>query len=127
MSNTTVIPLTTIQAGSHAFGPVSVPQGVKLVGLSLDRSAWSDPAMRMRLQIELSLDGGATWNDPAANPFPIGAEFAGGALLNRDGSPQVVAMLGNTQVPASESTTRMVRGTLVNNLPMTTSGTLVTG
>ena len=50
-----------LSLGTRNFGPIAVPDAVTVCGLSIDRSQWTNPAAALSAQLEISVDGGATW------------------------------------------------------------------
>lgn len=77
----------TLQEGSRVIGPVNIPTGLTSVKIEIDRDNWTDPAIKLTLKIDISLDNGATWNNPPADcvPFPVGLEAEGGVVLDKNG------------------------------------------
>ena len=47
--------------GTRTFGPIAVPDDVTVCSLSIDRTQWTNPAAALSAQLEISVDGGATW------------------------------------------------------------------
>lgn len=47
--------------GTRNFGPIAVPDDVTVCSLSIDRTQWTNPAAALSAQLEISVDGGATW------------------------------------------------------------------
>lgn len=47
--------------GTRNFGPIAVPDDVTVCTLAFDRSRWTNPAAALSAQLEISVDGGATW------------------------------------------------------------------
>lgn len=129
MASSVVIPQATLPAGTRVFGPFPVPQGLSIAMLSFDRTSWTDPTLNVDVLIDLSLDGGARWAstspDQATDPFPIACRLVGGALLDKNGVALTSGLLGS-RVPQPGNPNRLVRATVTNNLPMTTSANLVT-
>jgi hypothetical protein len=130
MPSTIVIPTTTIPAGTRAFGPNTIQPSITSLILELDRTAWVDPALRITVSLDLSLDSGATWSStspgPATNPFPMSIEAVGGIILDHQGNPLTKTTFGTGNIPNSGQSGRRLRGTFTNNLDVVTSGTLVT-
>lgn len=44
--------------GQRNFGPVSVPDGLSVCSLSIDRTNWTNPASTMSVQLSMSVNGG---------------------------------------------------------------------
>lgn len=47
--------------GTRNFGPFVVPDDVTVCSLSFDRTQWTNSAAALSAQLEISVDGGATW------------------------------------------------------------------
>lgn len=127
MATVTVFPHGTMTVGSHQIGPISVPQSVSAFTLALARAEWV-AGVTLSMNVDLSLDGGATWNEPAESvvPFPLGLTAEGGVALDKNGIPYVATTL-SAQVPNPGSATRQVRATVVvAGGPLVTIGTLTT-
>lgn len=128
MSSAIVLPQGTYPIGTRILGPAPLAQGVTTFTLALDGAAMTDPALRVRLDVDLSLDGGATWAadapGPTFNPFPLFMTLSGGAT-DRAGNPLPTYFLSSTQIPAPASSTRRIRATVtIAGAPLTTAGTL---
>lgn len=125
MASSVVLAPGTYAIGTRTLGPANVPLGVTAIELALDGAAMTDPALHVAITLDLSLDGGATWNDPhpAVDPFPVGMTLDGGAK-NRQGDPLAAYTIG-TSLPDPTNPNRRVRATVViSGTPLTTSGTL---
>jgi hypothetical protein len=128
MASTVVLPQGTYPIGTRMLGPASIPQSVSAFKLALDGMAMTDPALRVRLDIDLSLDNGATWASaqpgPTFNPYPLFMTLSGGAT-NRAGQPLAEYFLSNDQIPSPASMARQVKATVtIAGAPLTTKGTL---
>lgn len=113
--------------GTRTVGPVSVPLGVTHALITLSAENMIDPAMTGSVQLDLSLDSGATWastsRGPATDPFPVTMTFQGGTL-DKHGVPVLVYDL-NASFPHPEISTRQVQATLtVAGVPLTSTCTL---
>jgi hypothetical protein len=99
------IPLQTLTAGPHTFGPVSVPDGLMLATLTIDRTATRPNADGLNLQpatttIDLAIwqsnDGGTTWL------FRAGAGLVGGTYPSNDaGDPYTFSNVSVELLPGS--------------------------
>lgn len=129
--NLVILPLATLVPGVHSFGPFSISQDISSAALSFDRTAWTDLALRVDVLIDISLDGGLTWASETPNratdPFPIACTLVGGPLFDKNGLPLTSGVLGSGELPQPGNANRSIRGTVTNNLALTTLGTLVTG
>lgn len=129
--NLIILPLAMLVPGVHSFGPLSIPQDISSAALSFDRTAWTDPALRVDVLIDISLDGGLTWASETPNratdPFPIRCTLVGGSLLDKSGLALTSGVLGSGALPQPGNANRSIRGTVTNNLALTTIGTLVIG
>lgn len=47
--------------GQRNFGPIAIPDDVTVCSLAIDRSQWTNPAAMLAATLEISLDGGNTW------------------------------------------------------------------
>lgn len=120
-----VVPHGTYQVGTRIFGPVAVPVGLTNATVAFDRGEWTSQSTTITLNIDLSLDGGVTWNlHPDADPFPVGMEAEGGVALDKNGVPYTQSSR-SAPLPQPGSSQRMVRGFItVAGGPITTTGTL---
>lgn len=113
--------------GTRNFGPINVPQGITNALFSMDGAGMTDPAMQGSLQMDFSIDNGATWAsaNPSidTNPFPVLMTFQGGAK-DKNGQP-IPAYHIACRFPHPELTTRQLRAQLiVSGVPLTTTATL---
>jgi hypothetical protein len=125
-SSTVVLPQGTYAIGTRVLGPATVPLGLTSVELVLDGAAMTDPALQVTLVIDLSLDGGVTWNSPHpdVDPFPIGATFVGGATNEHGGGPLDFYRRG-VDFPQPTNAARQIKATItIAGTPLTTKGTL---
>ena len=99
-----VISERDISQGATAFGPVAIPQGIQIVGVSLDRSAFAGQRPVVELSQEISLDGGVTW-------------VFGGACQCTDVSSSDPRTEFVTAVPSPELMNRQLRGTVTLSRP----------
>ena len=80
---------------SFSFGPVSIPNNLEQLDLRIPRATtaqptrWADPATKVTVSVEISLDGGAIWRPWFAftaeggivkTPQNTDAEYSGWAL-----------------------------------------------
>jgi hypothetical protein len=109
----TVLPQATYHPGTRTTPNLSVAQGMTGVTIEFDKTlGWTDPAVTLDVTLDLSLDGGATWNTPAADvvPFPVGFTAEGGGN-DKNGVPYTSATL-STSLPHPELTNRRLRATI---------------
>lgn len=126
MATTTVLPQGTYQPQTRLLGPVTVPQGATELTFTFDRTNWTDPAVTLAITIDLSLDGGATWNNPPeqAAPLPFGFTSEGGGGLDKHGNPRTETT-GTTSIPQPTNTQRRLRATVtIAGGPLTTNGSV---
>jgi len=112
----------TLHAGVTNLPQRSVPLGATSFTITIDRTNWTDPALKLAISIEISLDGGVTWasdsaatyeGGPAPTPTPIQPNPVNQSVLTSD--------LGDPT-----NTNRMVRGTLtLTGGNLVTSGSLI--
>lgn len=80
MASTFSIPLVTLAAGAHSFGPASVPDSDSTITLVIDRTVTngfnSQPGTtQAAVQVDQSGDGGTTWQPLAGMGPIIGGSF----------------------------------------------------
>jgi len=104
-----VVPTQTFAAGTYAFGPFNVQQGLTKVQVVFDKSAWTDPAVTLDMHVDISFDNGQTWNSPHpdVDPFPVGFTAEGGGL-DKFGNPYLAATLA-TSLPGPTVNQRRLR------------------
>ena len=125
MSSTTVLPHGTYAVGTQLLGPAAVATGLTQASLALDRGEWLAGGT-LALTIDLSLDGGVTWNSPHpdVDPYPVGLTAEGGVALDKHGVAYTQTIL-TVPLPQPASTTRRIRATVtIAGGPLTTTGTL---
>lgn len=127
MPTFTVLPNGTYPIGTRNLGPTSIPTGLTKAVLSLAGGAMTDPALTVTLQLDLSIDGGATWastnRGPATDPYPTSSTIRGGGTRPRGGA-QTEYIIGAV-LPDPTNPGRQMRGTLtIAGTPLTTTGTL---
>lgn len=109
MARVLSVPVRNYQLGSRSFGPVTLPDGVSSITVSVTRctsatpTIFSDPASKISIEIEASFDGGATWVS--------GGEFEalGGVHMRHDGSEGAASSATWTWPPGSG---RRLRGSV---------------
>lgn len=104
--------------GERSFGPRAIPDNIIAFRVevyrctSADPAMWPDPASFLQLGLEVSTDGGATWNRVGG----FGAH--GGVHVRRDGV-EADASIGQIDLP--EAPGRQIRGTVtVTGAPVRT-------
>lgn len=79
MAGTVTIPLTTLAAGAHDFGPVTVQASDNLAVLTIDRTVAggldATPAAQLNIAVNVSADGGATYQLLSSAGIPGGPQF----------------------------------------------------
>ena len=100
-----LFPIQTLTVGSPVASPaVNVPNNLNAVMLIVttnEPAGFMDPAERIGLTIECSLDGGATWR------LEAGMECTGGAFSRGGDRPNLLVTL-----PARNGPIRQARATL---------------
>jgi hypothetical protein len=107
---TTVLPAATYHPGTSTTPTLTVAAGLTAVVIAFDKTlGWTDPGVTLEVTLDLSLDGGATWNTPAADvvPFPVAFGAEGGGL-DKFGVPYTEATL-STSLPHPELANRRLR------------------
>jgi hypothetical protein len=102
-----VILTKTFRNETRAFGPVAVPVGLSMVRLSVDVSQMVTPDQFFDLNVDLSLDDGATW------AFLFGFTRIGGIIINQKTQLVDTQSMMQLPLPSPALSTRRVRGTLV--------------
>lgn len=86
MASVTIsIPLTTLPAGLHTFGPAVIPAGLQFIDFTFDRTVVgglnaAPVTTTISLRCEFSFDGGATW------VFRFGLTTPGGIGFDDNGN-----------------------------------------
>lgn len=126
MATVTVLPQGTYPPGTRTLGPAAVPKNLSSFTLAFDRTNWAD-GVTLDLTVDLSLDGGVTWNPhPDVDPFPVGLSAVGGVQLDKNGNPYTTTAV-SAAIPQPGSTTRSVRATItIGGGSLTTTATLTT-
>ena len=108
-----VLPHGTYPEGTRVLGPANVAQGLTGFTLSLDRDEWL-AGVSLALTVDLSLDNGATWNNPhpQVDPYPVSLTAVGGVALDKFGAAYPTTMI-EVPLPQPSSTTRKIRATMV--------------
>lgn len=109
MATTIPIPLTTLAAGPHDFGPAAIADNLASATLTVDRTVAggfnATPAAQASIQVMQSGDGGATFRMVGAG----GVE--GGSVTNpRTGSPFTASSIVIQLFPGAG---RQVKATIV--------------
>jgi hypothetical protein len=128
MPTVTILPAATYPPGTRSFGPATVPQNLSHYLLTFDKTSWTDPSITMEVTLDLSLDGGVTWNTPATDvvPFPVGFTAEGGGT-DKFGNPYT-EVTRDGGIPQPGTTDRRVRGSMtIAGGSITTSATLNVG
>jgi len=61
MQDVLILPRTQLPAGTRNLGPTSIPLGVVQAGLEIDKTFWTNPAVKLSAQFDVSYDGGSNW------------------------------------------------------------------
>ncbi len=79
------IPLGTYQSGTRSFGPWAFPRGLNGFDIRIGRCTtdtpdlWTEPDTRIRVDLQFSFDGGATYTPIGDNSW----EGSGGVVTKR--------------------------------------------
>jgi hypothetical protein len=125
VAKTVVLPQGTYPVGTRVIGPFTVVTGATEYSFSFDKTNWQDPAVTVDVMFDLSLDGGATWNNPhpAVDPFPCGFTAEGGGLDKHGVSYADVTF--SVLIPQPQNTQRRLRANvIIAGGPLTTSGSV---
>lgn len=121
MAATTVIAGGTLAAGTHSYGPVTIPDVIVGCSLQAETSQHTSPAVSFQLSIEISLDGGVTWQ-PLVSVGRIGQ-----ATPPIDPSTGLPATTAGFTCGLPAGTGRRARGSLViSGGSLTTQGVTIT-
>lgn len=126
MAKTLILNQATYPIGTTPVGPANLPTGVTSIELTLDGAQMHDPALHVEIKMDISLDNGATWNNPPAScvPFPCAMTLDGGAR-DRSGNFLAEYMLGTDGIPQPSNSQRKMRAFLIiSGTPLTTSGSI---
>ena len=112
------VPRGNFPAGVRQFGPFDVDPTIGHVLVQLDRTDWLDPAVKVAIRLDLSLDGGVTWSpDPAGQtvfpwaPFPVNFTGQGGVLTGPGGVVRQFSEV-SFDVPQVGNVNRKIRCTM---------------
>lgn len=101
-SRTRALNLRDYAVGETALAESALPDWCTDLGFEVSRALWSDESRRIRVRLEVSYDGGQTWQP--------GGEFedTGGVHLGKDGLPLTNSRADWSYFPG---TNRVLRGT----------------
>jgi hypothetical protein len=100
-----VLPRVSIPAGTHSYGPVTVPLGVSVIQVAADRTGLTTATFPLTWALELSTDGGSTWLPWGAMTAPPGDVLNTSAQLVPESSFTVT-------LPAPADVNTKLRGSL---------------
>jgi len=104
-----ILPVATYPAGTQAFGPLMLPATVHDLAFEVDVSAHTDPAADLVVSVDLSRDGGTTWQ------FWKGVSRRGGIKRHPDTGLPVPLMTSRHWLPPGPT---WVRGTVTVTHPL---------
>jgi len=109
------------QVGTYTLAATALAANVSAVSIAFNRADWLDPLSKIRLSLELSLDGGATW-------IPGGAfEADGGVFIDRFTGLPVTESVAYFSYPEPGNSNRKIRGTFeVIGVAFKTDATITT-
>ncbi len=106
-------------AGTQTTPVATIPVGVETVRIGLSRESWPDTGGDVvSAMVDLSLDGGVTWQSDY-----FGFTAAGGTLIGRSGAPILISW---TQMPIPEpaNANRRARARVTLTAPLRTAITI---
>lgn len=119
MARQVALPLGTYADGTHAFGPFNLQNSIWRLGADIQRcttaepTVWPNKSSTVAVTLELSFDGGATWQSGG------GFTAEGGIHVKADGTELPYSSF---RFPVPAGTQRRVRGTLtISNGPILSS------
>lgn len=122
MTTVSVLPVATYPAGTHNFGPVAVPDAITSIQIDIARCTLADPTIwpnttdTIAMELDLSLDGGATYSLLASSLD------GGGRLVNGKTGLEVPTTYVQTGLPAG--TNRFLKGSITLSASIKTSATV---
>lgn len=103
----------TYPANEYHLGPAAVPVGISNLSFTFDKTNWTDPAITLDIIVDISFDGGVTWNpQPDSVPFPYGFTAEGGGT-DKFGNPLTAVTGAPSFVPQPQNAQRRVRATVI--------------
>lgn len=99
-----------------AFGPHDIPRGASEAAILFDRSSWPDEPGVLRVDLEWSMDNGATWE------FCAGFTAGGGDVRHAGVLSQHSGV--KIRLPNATSSRRQIRGTAKMQANMATAITV---
>lgn len=88
MATTVTIPARTLQPGQRTIGPRAVPAGASSFQLTATASQAVAAGNSVVLDVQESLDGGATWKSVVSSPWIGGGNFGGSG----EGDPPALSL-----------------------------------
>lgn len=85
-----LLPEATYAPDTYNVPAFGIPAGPTLGYIKLDRSLWTDPGAHVDWEMWVSLDGGATWNEPHV----AGGAVGGVQIDPRTGLPRTFVRIG---------------------------------
>lgn len=124
MSSVSVLPLANYANGTQVLGPIDVASDVSVIDFSIQRcttltpTIWPNVTTTLVITPELSLDGGATWNEAGKSTNEGGISFF-------RGNEVAFARSGGFIAPEVNGITRKFRvTTVIAGGPLRTSATV---
>lgn len=116
------LPLKTYAAGTYNIPETSIPK-VSTMDLKISRASWTDPAVFLRFQVDLSPDSGKTWKTGSNNQGWCGFTSRGGSMMATDSTLQCICAPQYDCDPTSSN--NRVRGVVtITGGSLTTSGVI---
>lgn len=85
--------------GTRTLPSASIPVGYTQFEMVIDRTNWTDPAVKISAQIDLSFDGGATWATPWARLTAEGGPVQPASPLPGAPNPNETTMVSDLGDP----------------------------
>jgi hypothetical protein len=106
---------------------VAINSGISSFTLTFDRSSWTNPAATMNVQIDLSGDGGKTWNTRDKLGYGwCGFSSSGSAFDKTKPSTILTCKCDPLHLCDPKSSQNHIKGTVtITGAAITTSGTIV--
>lgn len=125
MAGTTQIPLTTLAPGTYHYGPAALADSDTYAQLTIDRTVTGGfnsltSATQAAIEVDVSLDGGNTWEQQAA------ISFLGGIFTQKPSQGGGTLAANGFTVSLPPGTNRQARATvIISGTSVAVAGSLV--